>query len=182
MLQAIADDKFPATIFRSGAIYGPGDLRFLKLFRAIEKRRFIMLGRGEVFYHMTYIDDLVTWIQLCGTRPEALGQVFILAGSEYTTLNRLVALIAEVIGVLPPKWHIPVWPVYAAGAVCEWLCKPFGIEPPLYRRRVEFFEKSRAFDISKAKEQLGYEPKTDLLTGIRQTAMWYREQGFLNSQ
>ncbi len=181
VLRAIAEDRLPAVIFRPGAIYGPGDTRFLKLFRAIAKRRFVMLGRGEVYYHMTYIDDLVSGILLCGMHPDAIGQIFILAGQEYTTLNRLVALIADEVGVPRPGLHIPVWPVYAAGAVCEWLCKPLGIEPPLYRRRVEFFEKSRAFDISKARKILGYEPKTDLVTGIRQTAEWYREQGFLNS-
>ena len=46
-------------VARPIGIYGPGDTRFLKMFRGIARGRFPMLGRGEVFYHLTYIDDLV---------------------------------------------------------------------------------------------------------------------------
>ena len=44
--------------------------------------------------------------------------------------------------------QLPVWPFWLAGALCEAVCVPLGIEPPLYRRRVDFFTKSRAFDIA----------------------------------
>jgi nucleoside-diphosphate-sugar epimerase len=93
-----------------------------------------------------------------------------------TTLNELVALIASVAGTKPPRVHLPVWPAWIAGAACELLCAPFGIEPPLYRRRVDFFTKSRAFDISRARQELGFQPAVDLREGIRRTLAWYREQ------
>ena len=67
----------------------------------------------------------------------------------------------------PPSLHLPVWPFWLAGAACEAICAPFGIEPPLYRRRVDFFTKSRAFDISRARAELGYAPPVDLREGIR---------------
>ena len=67
----------------------------------------------------------------------------------------------------------------SAGAVCEALCAPFGIEPPLYRRRVDFFTKSRAFDISRARTELGYAPAIGLREGIRRTLEWYRREGWL---
>ena len=51
--------------------------------------------------------------------------------------------------------RLPVWPVWLAGAACEAVCTPLGISPPLYRRRVDFFRKSRAFDISRARRELG---------------------------
>ena len=49
----------PVSIVRPTGIYGPGDTRFLKLFRTIENRTFRMVGSGEIAYHMSYIDDLV---------------------------------------------------------------------------------------------------------------------------
>jgi nucleoside-diphosphate-sugar epimerase len=167
------------TVVRPAGIYGPGDLRFLKLFKAIHNRRFWMIGNGKVFYHFTYIDDLVDGIWLCGNRKEALGKVYIIAGNEYVTLNTLVSLISEALSINRPKRHIPFWPVYTLGFACELFCKPFGFNPPLYRRRVDFFRKHRAFDISKASKELGFEPKTDLKTGISLTAEWYRQQGLL---
>ena len=66
-----------------------------------------------------------------------------------TTLNELVALVASVAGTKPPRVHLPVWPVWIAGAACELLCAPFGLEPPIFRRRVDFYTKSRAFDITR---------------------------------
>jgi nucleoside-diphosphate-sugar epimerase len=65
------------------------------------------------------------------------------------------------------------------GALCEFVCVPLGVEPPLYRRRVDFFTKSRAFDASRARDELGWDPKVDLRIGISRTAAWYKEQGLL---
>jgi dihydroflavonol-4-reductase len=171
--------RLEVVIARPIGIYGPGDLRFLKMFRGIARGRFPMLGSGEVFYHLTYVDDLVRGFALCGQVPAAAGRTYILAGPEYTTLNELVGLIAAELGVQPPRLHLPVWPVWIAGALCELVCVPLGINPPLFRRRVDFYRKSRAFDTTRAREELGYNPTVDLRTGIHRTAAWYRAQGLL---
>ncbi|HEV3140895.1 MAG TPA: NAD-dependent epimerase/dehydratase family protein, partial [Vicinamibacterales bacterium] len=133
--EAAAATGIELTIARPSGIYGPGDRRLLKLFRGVARGRWITLGRGEIYYHLTYIDDLVEGFRLCGEHPSAANRTYILAGGEVTTLNALVALIAEVAGVATPRRHLPAWPVWIAGALCEAICAPFGIEPPLYRRR-----------------------------------------------
>ena len=166
-------------IARPIGIYGPGDTRFLKMFRGIARGRFRILGSGDVFYHLTFIGDLVEGFRLCGETAGAAGRTYILAGARYTTLNELVALIAEEFDVAPPRWHFPVWPVWLLGAVCELVCVPLRVEPPLYRRRVEFFTKSRAFDTTRARTEIGWDPKVDLRAGIARTAASYREQGLL---
>ena len=166
-------------VARPIGIYGPGDMRFLKMFRGLARGRFPMLGSGEVFYHLTYIDDLVEGFRLCGEVPAAAGRTYLLAGPRYTTLKELVALIAKELGVAPPRLHLPVWPFWTAGLLCEAVCIPLRIEPPLYRRRVDFYTKSRAFDTTRARTELGYSPRVDLPEGIRRTAAWYREQGLL---
>jgi len=167
------------TIARPTGIYGPGDRRLLKLFRGVARRRWVTLGAGEIYYHLTFIDDLIDGFRLCGTRPEAANRTYILAGGEVTTLNALVALIADVAGVPPPTRHLPVWPFWTAGAVCEAVCGPFGIEPPIFRRRVDFFTKSRAFDTTRARTELGFAPRVGLREGIRRTLDWYRTEGWL---
>jgi nucleoside-diphosphate-sugar epimerase len=166
------------TIARPSGIYGPGDRRLLKLFRHAT-RRFPTLGSGKIYYHLTYIDDLVEGFRLCGEHPAAANRTYILAGGEATTLNEVMALIASVAGVRPPTRHVPVWPFWLAGALCEGLCAPLGIEPPLYRRRVDFFTKSRAFDITRARTEIGYAPKVGLRDGITRTLTWYRDHGWL---
>lgn len=177
--QYMNENKISIVIFRPCGIYGPGDLRFLKLLKAIKKGFFLMIGSGEVYFHMIYIDDLIDGILLCGTKKEAIGNVYILGDESYVTINRLVQIIADVLGVNPPRFHFPFTPVYYASTLCEFICKSLGINPPLYRRRVDFFRKNRAFDISKGKRELGFQPKVDLKTGIRLTANWYHEQALL---
>ena len=111
--------------------------------------------------------------------PRAAGRTYILAGAEVTTLNELIERIAAAAGVSPPRLHLPVWPFWLAGAACEGLCVPLGIEPPIYRRRVDFFTKSRAFDITRARTELGYSPAVSLDDGIRRTLAWYRQAGWV---
>lgn len=166
-------------VARPIGIHGPGDMRFLKLFRGLARGRFPMLGSGEVFYHLTYIDDLIEGFRLCGEVPAAAGRTYILAGGRYTTLAALVGLIAAELKVRPPRMHWPVWPFWTAGLLCELVCVPLRIEPPLYRRRVDFYTKSRAFDITRARTELGYTPAVSLEEGIHRTADWYRAQGML---
>jgi nucleoside-diphosphate-sugar epimerase len=175
----MAKGSLPIVIFRPGGVYGPGDLRFLKLFKAIKKRTFVMLGSGEVLYQLIYITDLIDGILLCGTKDEALGNIYILTGSQAVTLNVFVRKIAEALDVPPPRLRFPVTPVYLASFACDWLCRPFGIPPPLFPRRMDFFRKTRSFDISKAKNELAFHPKMDLKTGIRLTAESYRKGGWL---
>lgn len=169
----------PIAIFRPGAIYGEGDLRFLKLFKAIQKRRFVMIGSGKTRLHMVHVDDMVQGIMLCGSSPNALGETFILAGPEAPTLNEIASTAADVLGVPAPKLHIPVAPIYAAGWLCEMLCVPFGIDPPLHRRRVGFFTHHREFNIGKAIRLLNYAPRVSVGEGIARTVRWYAEQGYL---
>jgi nucleoside-diphosphate-sugar epimerase len=174
-----AEHDFPLTVIRPAAIYGPGDLRLLKLFRAVARGRFAMIGDGKPFFHMVHVEDLARGMRLAASRDEAIGEAFILAGEEYVTLNDLVARIADIYGVRRPRVRLPAWPFFAAGAVCEAICVPLRIEPPIYRRRVAFFTKSRAFRIDKAKRMLGYAPQVSLQAGLEETAEWYRANQLL---
>jgi nucleoside-diphosphate-sugar epimerase len=169
----------PTTIVRPGAIYGEGDLRFLPLFRAIQRGRFVMIGSGETRLHMVHVDDLVRGMLLAGSRREALGETFLIAGPQAPTLNEITASVAEAVGAPRPRLRIPVWPVYAAAWLCEQLWTRFRLEPPLHRRRVGFFTHHREFDISKARNMIGYEPRVTVTEGIRRTAAWYAAAGLL---
>ncbi|GAH54974.1 unnamed protein product, partial [marine sediment metagenome] len=178
-LKFCRDKEFPVVVARPTAIYGPGDMRLFKLFKYVSSGRIIILGNGKPFYHLVYVEDLITGFELCAQKENAVGEIYILGGDKYLTLNELVDLIAKVLGVSLSKIHLPVSPFKVLGTLCEKVCIPLGIEPPLHRRRVDFFTKSRAFDISRAKKDLGYKPEFDLETGLRLTAECYREKGFL---
>ena len=166
-------------IARPSGIYGPGDRRLLKVFRGVVRGRFVMLGSGKAYHHLTYVDDLAEGFRLCGEAGGAAGRTYILAGAEIGRVGELVRLIASEAGVRLWPVRLPAWPFRAAGAVCESICVPLGVEPPLYRRRVDFFTKSRAFDISRARAELGYNPRVGLREGVRRCLEWYRGMNWL---
>jgi dihydroflavonol-4-reductase len=70
-------------------------------------------------------------------------------------------------------------PVFCLATLCERLCAPLGIDPPLHRRRVSFFQNNRAFSIDKAKQKLGYTAQVPLKEGIKRTIQWYEQHNLL---
>jgi nucleoside-diphosphate-sugar epimerase len=169
----------PVTVFRPAGIYGAGDMRLVKLFVSVQKGRFVMFGDGKVHFGMVYIDDLVQGVRLMGDKDEALGEIFILSGPDELMFNDLVRCVADATGGKAPKMHWPLPPLLAAAYLCEKCCIPFGIEPPIHRRRAHVFTKNREFTNAKAKRMLGYHPEVAGREGVYRTAEWYFEKGIL---
>lgn len=170
-------DGMVVTVNRPAMVYGPADRRMFKLFKAIASGRFRMLGSGEVLAHLGYIEDQTESFLLCAVAPreQVHGEAFNIASDEPLTLNELARLIAESARVPLPRLHLPVAPVWMCAALCEFTCRPFGIKPPIFRRRVGFFTHNRAFDYSKARERIGYESKWSNVEGVDTTIRWYRD-------
>ncbi len=141
----------------------------------------MMIGSGEVLAHLGYVDDQTDSLILNAVRPrdQVHLEAFNIASAKPITLNELSRFIADADGVKLSKIKIPVAPVWFAGLVCEIICRPFGIKPPIFRRRVGFFTHNRAFDISKANELLNYHPKVSDKDGIKITLNWNKEKGLL---
>ncbi len=169
----------PITIIRPAGVYGPGDARLLKLFRLVQKGRFVMLGDGKTLFHPVHVSDLVRGIILAAESEAAAGRTYIIAGEKPVTLTELVERISAALGVQAPKLRFPAGPVLILADIVEGICRPFGIEPPLFRRRVEFFTKNRAFTWRRAEAEIGYRPQVALDEGLATTAGWYREKGWL---
>lgn len=171
--------NLPITVVRPISLFGPGDLRMLKLFRSIKKGRFVMIGKGDKFFQPAYIDDVVNGFLICLKNDKAIGQAFIIGSDEYLPLKDLVQLIAKELNVTVPNIKIPLTPVLMMAYLCERICVPLGVEPPLHKRRVSFFQNNRAFSIEKAKRVLGYRPEVSLREGIKRTIQWYEDNGWL---
>jgi dihydroflavonol-4-reductase len=168
------------TALRPAQVYGPGDTRLLKLFKMVNARVTVWFGPGTARYHLLYIDDLVDAFILASQAESAPGQSFLIAGSEAPSLNELTAAIAKAMGKPRPRMlRLPAGPFMALGFLCEKICIPIGINPPIYRRRVEFFVKNKAYDIEKARRCLGYNPKVGTADGLKRTVDWYRQEGML---
>ena len=172
-------DRIETCTARISETYGPGDFRLLKLFRAIDRGAFVMLGSGENVRQVIHVDDLSMGLLLTAEHAAAVGETFVLAGRDVMTTRTMVAQIAGALGRRPPRWRIPVWPFRAAAAVFEATLRPIGIQPPLTQRRLDFFTKSFVFSTAKYRRVLGFAPQISFPSGAATTAQWYRENGYL---
>ena len=172
-------DKIPISIVRISETYGPGDRRLLKLFKAIKKNVFFMIGKGDNKHQLIYVDDLIEGMYLAATAEQAVGEIFVLAGKEVLSTQEMVDSIAKQLGTSIRRSHAPLGPFLITATIMEKTLRPLGIQPPLHRRRLDFFRKSFFFSQDKALKVLGFQPKTGFAEGIAETARWYKEQGYL---
>jgi len=180
VVREYADRGVEFCILRPMAIYGPGDPgRFLLIFRHARKGRFLMFGSGETYYQPLYIDNLVDAFLLAMAPGAGAGEAYLIGDQEYWPIRTLVEKAGQALGVQVSIPTFPLWPLIVAGHLCEQACKPFGINPPIFPRRVDWFRQVRAFRIDKARRDLGYNPRIAIDEGLRRTAAWYRQNGFL---
>jgi nucleoside-diphosphate-sugar epimerase len=173
-------DRIAVVVVRIPEIYGPGDRRLIKLFRPISRGKFIVIGRGDNLHHLLYVDDLVDGLLQVAEHDGACNQLFLFAGKEPVTTNQMVRTIAEQLGVRPPRLRAPLLPFLLLATLMEVGLRPLGIQPPLHRRRLDFFRKSFVLSADRARRAFGFEPRTGFAEGARRTAEYYRENGFLS--
>jgi len=161
-LEFYNSEKVSGVVIRPAMIYGPGDDRTLKIFRMIAKGKFFYVGKGDKLVHWIDVRDLATAFLLAMEHEERNNEIYIIPGREPVSLKVMADLIADKLGKKKPWLHLPVVPMQLLGDVCEAVCTPLKIKPPIFRRRVDFYTKSRNFDGSKAKEQLGFESSQNL--------------------
>jgi len=155
-------------IVRPSWVYGIGCPRTAKLIRSLRKRQFFFIGRGDNLRHPLYIDDLNAALELTALAGrQASGRTFNIAGPRWMTVAEMVGEFAQALQVPPPVVHAPRSLGIAVGWTAERLSALLGIEPPLSRRTLAFFENDNAFDIRAARESLGFEPRVDLAGGAR---------------
>lgn len=172
-------NDLPFSIIRPCAIYGPGEPRLLKLFKMATKSYFPILGKGKCWYHLVHVEDLVGGMLRAAVEEKALGEAFIIGSSEAIRLEDMAAIIAREYNNKLRVIRLPIGPFFLMGDLCELLCKPFKIEPPIYRRRVAFYSKDRNFSTRKMREVLGYQPIYENEAGIIESAKWYKSNGWL---
>jgi nucleoside-diphosphate-sugar epimerase len=175
-----AGPSMEIVILRPAAIYGPGDPeRFFMIFKRVAQGTFPMFGSGRTLYHPLYIDNLVDSFLLCMPPGVGHGREYLIADEKYYPIEEIVRAVGRALDVPVRIPHYPVWPVVAVGHVVEKICKPFGITPPIFPRRVDWYRQNRAFSIERAKRELGYAPRVELDEGLRRTGVWYRQMGYL---
>ncbi|MED1802729.1 NAD-dependent epimerase/dehydratase family protein [Brevibacillus porteri] len=168
----------PTITIRPRALFGPGDNAILpRLIRANEKKFVPLIDGGKAIIDLTYVENVVDALILCMDSPAyTLGQAYNITNGEPVTMIEVLSDVFRRLGVPLKTRELPYWKAYAAAWVLETLSKTvLGYrEPVLTRYSVGVLAKSQTLDISKAKRDLGYEPRVSIARGIETFTDWWR--------
>lgn len=170
--------KLPVVTARLPRVLGPRCLAWVGLFQAIAAMRFRLIGSGMNWIHVAPVSDVVDGLRRCAETAHIDGESYVIAGREPVPVRDLMAMIAEELNVEVCPVRLPAAPFRAFRAFGAFMYQHFGLELPR-SHRYEIFFADRRFDISKARDQLGYDPRVSVRECIQQTADWYREKGYV---
>jgi dihydroflavonol-4-reductase len=170
VLAAAREVGLDVVVLRPAWVYGPDCPRTGKLLRAVRSGRFFYVGSGRNLRHPIHVADAVAAFERAAVAPAGCaGRSYNIAGPRAVELRELVALCARLQGVRPPRLRVPRAAMLALGRAAELAWGVAGREPPFSRRSLVFFENDNAFDITAARQELGFEPVVDLEEGLRRT-------------
>lgn len=169
-------DRFPVTIIRPPAVYGPRDRDFYLFFKMV-KRGFYPYW-GKCYYSMLYVDDLVRGLLMAAKSKETESKIYFLADSMVYSNEDIVKEIKNTLGV-KKVLKIPI-PRPAMGLITEigsWLGSGASI---INRDKLNELKHSHWIcNAGKAERELGFISQVRLKEGIKWTGDWYRTQQWL---
>jgi 2-alkyl-3-oxoalkanoate reductase len=163
-------DGLNIVMLRPGLVYGQGDPHLAKLAGAVARGKFVFIGSRDNIVPLVHVSDLVQAMTLAANAPAGTSPVFNITDGSATTIGELVSLLAKAVGSPEPTRVLPAVVPRLAVSVFGLL----GRQGPISRGALRFLGASRHVDISRARTQLGYEPRVQIEQGIAGLADWLR--------
>jgi len=158
------DKGLPVAILRPCMVYGEGEPHAMDNILGMVSKRlvpvFSMPGLNEKL-QLVHIDNVVQAMELALKNDRALEGTFIIADRDVISIMEFIRILSDELGVKPVR--IPAWMV-KAGLVL----------PPVKRKFGRMF-KDRLYDISRAEEVLGYDPRVSTEEGLRALVRHWKE-------
>ena len=158
---------FWTVALRPGLVWGPGDSTHLPQWQAeAETGGIRIVGGGKKLLATTYIDNLAHAVDCALRTKVTTGHVYYIVDTELSVSRELFAELSDALGWPPPKSAGPYrW---------AWIACRTGLSS-LHPTQVIRRGNTSAFDMSRAKQDLGYEPIVTREQGIAELADWYRQ-------
>jgi nucleoside-diphosphate-sugar epimerase len=173
-------ERLPLTIIRPPAVYGPRDRDVYMYFKQVKWGLRLRPGWQKRYASIIHVHDLVRGLMVAATHPQAAGETFFMANPEPYEWSQIGTAIANALNREAITLTVPVFMTSAIAALSE-LAAKITRKPALlnFDKVREMRETHWIFSAEKAKQQLGFTTEISLEEGTRQTAEWYREQGWL---
>jgi nucleoside-diphosphate-sugar epimerase len=178
-LTLLLRDRLPVVVVRPPAVYGPRDASVLKVFRAV-KWHLIPVLRADARFSLVYAEDLAKAVRQALVDERALGQTYFVGEPDVTDYHELGECVRGALGTW--AWTLrPPWPLLQSLAFANEVVSALSGRAPIVSR--EKLREITAGDwicsSAKIRAQLGWTPEVPLDEGVRKTAAWYREVGWV---
>lgn len=171
---------FPGIIVRPTKVYGIGEHEFsyLTLAKLCKKGVFPKVGKGHNYTSNIYISDFVQALVKLVDKG-IIGETYILTSDESIDFVQSGKVIADVLNkkitVIPVPAGLMIYTAALEERFFNYIRKP----PIVTRKNIEATITDRVYDISKAKNEIGYEPEMPMRKGIQQVVRWYISEKML---
>jgi dihydroflavonol-4-reductase len=171
---------WPVTILRPSAVYGPRDMETLLIFRMIKKGWMFTPGTPSRRFSLIHVKDLSEACIRAGEINTSSGEVFFISRPETYMWEDVGNAIAQALEKHYIHISLPQWTANAAGIAGDiWTRATGRISTINSQKTRELLQPFWLCNPSKAHIHLGFNPSIELKRGIRETADWYKENGYL---
>jgi nucleoside-diphosphate-sugar epimerase len=163
-------------IIRSADVFGPGFTEGYEfVISGLENGSLPVIGDGKNFIQWIHISDLIQALLLAKDNGKPR-EVYIVAGKEIKTLNECLELLAKYLGVEPPKKHVSKFLSRTIASYKLFKAKINKERPKIIPEYVNKIAANRSFDTSKAKNELGFDPKVSYEEAAKEMIEEYKSK------
>ena len=168
------------TIVRAPWFYGPHQpIRQTLFFKLIKEGKFPIIGSGKNKRSMAYTDNLSQGIILSASKEISNGKIYWLADKNPYTINEIVRTIKNVLttefDIQCKNTNMKAPSIISDMAnIADSILQSVG----LYHQKIHVLSelnKNIFCSIQKAEDELGYKPKFELYSGMRESIKWCLE-------
>lgn len=162
--------NFSCSILRPSNVYGAGmnNRSLYSLIEMIYRGWFFFIGKPGSSANYIHVDNVVEALVLCGSMPQAAGQIYNL--SDQRTMEQFIGKIASALGKATPAIRMP-----------EYLVRPLAIllggipGSPLFGSRVNALTGRAAYSTDKIERELGYRHRVSMEEGLEELVGFWQE-------
>lgn len=174
-------EKLPVVILRPAAIYGPRDVEILEAFKAARKRQYPVIGNGSMLGCYTYGPDCARACLRAIDASIPSGRIYFVDDGEPLPMARAMGqVLHEALGTAPLfRIGVPFPLLQLASYGVEAYGKVRGKAVMLTREKVKMLSHHWVCESQKTREDLAWTPEVSFAEGVRRTAQWYQDNGWL---
>ncbi|MBS1490855.1 MAG: NAD(P)-dependent oxidoreductase [Bacteroidetes bacterium] len=170
---------FPTTILKPTAVFGPRDKDFLRLFKMINHGFEITLGSHRQILSLIYVKDF-SHIAITLLKEPAANQTFLVSDGQHYTNEELNGIIRSALNKRTIRLSVPLKPLQAIVKTHEkWLAHSGNTRFLNSEKLTEISAVNWACNSRPVWEETRLQPRYHLADAIRETAAWYKQNGWL---